>query len=396
MRHRANRNGGRGSHPGSRIHATQGMRAGIIISMDLLYQSIVQAVNLAEEEAQETIKTAYVSISSLLCHSKSLRVELKITGHPIDNDDLKKVFAQAISSAQGKNYHVLHTLPLGYRIDADDGIKDPTGMYGDVLESRIHLMMAPKSSLRNLSACIEKCHLEVDHYVSSLYAAGLATLVEDELELGVGLLDIGAESTSIGIFHNNTLAFAQTIPLGGMHITTDIARAFSTPMREAERLKVLYGSALVSPADGRSSLLVPQIGEEDAGKGRQINKAELTAIIRPRVEELFEGVRDKLKNLPGSLLSGRRLVITGGGSLLPGIQELAALILEKQARIAKPLHINGLQDAYRVPGFSVCHGLLMYAKTQAYQNEGNNVYPMKPKGKNRPLMHMGKWLKENF
>lgn len=381
---------------GMGFQASKGLRSGMIVDMEQLYRSVVQAINQAEDEASETIQSVYISVSSKLCLSRCVRVDLQITGHSVDENDLRKVLAQAVSSVQKKEQSVLHTIPLGYSIDGNRGIRDPRGMYGDGLQASYHLVLGLKTPLRNLAACVDRCHLETQHFACGVYASGLATLVDDELDLGVTFLDIGAGSTSIGLFYNNCFAHVDQVPIGGAHVTSDIARCFSTPMREAERIKILHGSALVSPADGRSCVLIPQIGEEQNVKGKQINKSELTAVIRPRVEELLEVVRDKLKATSAHKLAGRRLVITGGGALLPGIPELAGLILNKQTRLAKPLHITGLKEEYRTPGLSTCIGLLIYARNQNFNLKTASALPANENTVGGSISKIGTWIKENF
>lgn len=382
------------NHLGHGFHASRGLRGGTIVDMESLQDAVAHAVQRAEEMAGEIIDDAYVSVSPGLCHSRTVRVDLAISGHPVDEDDIKKITQQAINAVQKNNTVVVHTIPLSYEIDGVGGIREPRGMFGDQLRAKIHLLQSPKTPLRNLSACVERSHLDVSGFVNSVYASGLATLVEDELDLGVTLIDMGAGSTSLGLFFNGKLAYVDHVPIGGGHVTSDIARCFSTPLIQAERLKTLYGSALVSPADGRESIIVPQIGDEAQSKGCQITKAELTQVIRPRIEEIFENVKANMMKSPAHKFAGRRLVLTGGASQLSGVPELASLILNKQARIAKPLFTNGLPEAARVPGFSNCMGLLLYGQEQL------GPYAMlasrRQDNSKKSFGRLGLWLKENF
>ena len=381
-------------HIGHGFNASRGLRGGMIVDMEALQEAVAHAVQRAEEMAGEIINEAYVSVSPGLCHSKTVRVDLPISGHAVDEDDVKKIIQQAITAVQKNHTIVVHTIPLSYEIDGVSGVRDPRGMFGEQLRAKIHLLQSPKTPLRNLSACVERSHLDVSGFVNSVYASGLATLVDDELDLGVTLIDMGAGSTSMGLFFNGKLAHVDHVPIGGGHVTSDIARCFSTPLIQAERLKTLHGSALVSPADGRESILVQQIGDESSSKGHQITKSELTQVIRPRIEELFEKVKDILLKQPGHKFVGRRLVLTGGASQLPGVPELASLILDKQARVAKPLSTKGLEETARVPGFSSCLGLLLYGQKQlgpyAMLASRREAEPKTSFGR------LGLWFKENF
>lgn len=376
--------------------ATRGIRSGTIIDMESLQNAVAQAVHQAEEQADETIEDVYVSISPALCVSKTIKVELDIQGHCVDDADIRKIVQQAVASIKSPNHLVIHTIPINYEIDTVQGIRDPRGMFGDDLKAKIHMLFASKTPLRNLTACVERCRLEVASYVASVYASGLACLVEDELDLGVTLIDLGAGTTSIGVFHNGKLAYVDYIPIGGAHVTSDIARCLSTPLHQAERIKTLYGTTMISPSDGRETIAVPQIGEADVTKNiQQVAKSELTQIIRPRVEEIFEKVKAKIAAHPSSRLAGRRVVLTGGGSLLSGVAEFAGMILEKQTRLGRPLHQQGVPDNARVPSFSTCSGLLTYGQQQkgplamlAAKRENDN--------ESTSLGRLSQWWKENF
>ncbi len=375
------------------FYASRGLKGGTIVDMEALQDAVAHAVHGAENMADEVIEEVFVSISPALCQSKTVQVGLPISSHPVDDDDIKKIIQQAVGSVQKEQAVVIHNIPMNYDIDGVSGIRDPRGMFGDMLRAKIHLMQCSKAPLRNLTACVERSHLDVAGFVSSVYASGLSTLVEDELDLGVTLVDMGAGSTTIGLFYNGKLAHVDVVSMGGAHVTSDIARAFSTPLIQAERLKTLHGTALIAPADARESVLVPQIGDEDSSKGHQITKAELTEVIRPRVEEVFEKVKAKIEVSPFHKYVGRRLVLTGGASLLSGVPELAALILDKQMRLAKPLHLSGLSQVARVPSFSACAGLMIYGQKQ------KGPYAMlasKRGASNSPFGRIGGWLRENI
>ncbi|NCP62239.1 MAG: cell division protein FtsA [Alphaproteobacteria bacterium] len=375
---------------------SKGLRGGMIIDMEALQDAVAHAVHGAEEMAGETIEEVYVSISPALCQSKSVRVDLSISAHPVDDDDIKKIIQQAVASVQKTQAVVIHNIPLNYDIDGVGGIRDPRGMFGELLKAKLHLMLCPRTPLRNLSACVERSHLDVSGFVSSVYASGMATLVDDELDLGVTLIDMGAGSSSIGLFFNGKLAHVDYVPLGGSHVTSDIARCFSTPLIQAERLKTLHGSALLSPLDGRESVVVPQIGDEASAKGLQVTKAELTEVIRPRVEEILDQLKAKIEQNPAHKYVGKRLVLTGGASLLSGVPEIAGLILDKQTRLARPLHISGLGENARRSDFVTCAGLLTYGQRQ------RGPYAMRAARREASASgtsrfgKVGGWFKENF
>jgi cell division protein FtsA len=374
-------------------HASRGIRAGTIIDMESLQTAVAHAVHQAEEMADVTLEEVFVTVSPSICASKTVKVELPISGHAVDENDIKKIVQQAVQSLHSSSHVVIHTIPITYEIDEIAGIRDPRGMFGELLKAKIHMLFANKTPLRNLTACVERAHLDVTNFVTSIYASGLATLVEDELDLGVTLIDMGAGTSSVGIFYNGKLAQIDHVSLGGAHVTSDIARCLSTPLINAERIKTLYGTTMVSPSDSREMIPVPQIGEDETSKGSQIAKYELTQIIRPRVEEIFETIKQKLIQHPAYKMAGRRLVLTGGASLLPGMTEIAGLVLDKQTRLGKPLYLKGTTEGTRSPAFASCAGLLIYGQRQ------KSPYAMLTRKKEAPANSFGRigmWLKENF
>ena len=268
-------------------------------------------------------------------------------------------------------------------------------MYGDRLSVNVHVVTAAAGPLRNLSACAERSHLRFQSCVVSPYASGLACLVEDEMDLGVTCVDMGGGTTSVSVFFAGNPAYTDILPIGGNHVTNDIARGLSTPTNYAERMKTLYGCALPSPIDDRSVIDVPQVGEFEQETANHIPRSALTGIIQPRLEETFEMVRDSLKDAGFDKISGRRVVLTGGASQLQGAGELAARVLNKQVRLGKPLRMSGLAEATGGPAFSTCAGLLRYGAngSDEIMEEGVMEEELQPQGQ---MAKIGRWLRENF
>jgi cell division protein FtsA len=203
--------------------------------------------------------------------------------------------------------------------------------------------------------------MAVDGVVISPLAAGLAVLADDERELGATVIDMGGGTTTIGVFAEGELVFCDSIPIGGIHVTNDIARGLTTPTAHAERMKTLYGHATATASDRQELIDVPQVGENDPGSFAQVPRSLLMGIIQPRLEEVFEMVRARLEHAGFDKVGGRRVVLTGGASQMPGTRELAQLILDKQVRLGRPVALPGLPDAALSPAFSVAMGLLIYA-----------------------------------
>jgi cell division protein FtsA len=264
-------------------------------------------------------------------------------------------------------------------------------MIGEHLGVNMHVVTAASASVRNHTVAIGRAHLEVDALVISPYAAGLSCLVEDEMDLGVTVIDMGGGTTTIAVFFGGNLIFADSVPVGGIHVTNDIARGLSTPVAHAERLKVLFGSAIRATVDDRQTIAVPAIGEEEDGHVNHVPKSMLVSIIAPRVEETFEMVRDRLEASGSDKLAGRRVVLTGGACQLHGVRELAGTILDKQARLGRPSRIAGLAESTHGPAFSTAAGLLHFAMSERAERE--RPVRAQPKGVIGKMTH---WLRENF
>jgi cell division protein FtsA len=233
-------------------------------------------------------------------------------------------------------------------------------MFGEELTVEVHAVLAEPAAVRNLSLCLERCHLAIEDHVAGSYAAARSVLADDELKLGVTLIDMGGAVTSIAGFRDGQLVFSDVVPLGGQHITNDIARGLSTTIAHAERMKTLWGSALASVVDEREMVAVPLIGERGVDTVHHVPKSMLTGIIRPRLEETFDMIRERIERAQLSSLAGSRVVLTGGASQLTGVRETASQWLGKQVRLGTPLPALGLPDVARAAGFAVAAGLLVY------------------------------------
>ena len=258
-----------------------------------------------------------------------------------------------------------------------------------------HLVSATQGPIRNLSTVVHRCHLDIESRVVSAYASGLACLVEDEKELGVTCIDMGGGTTTLAVFQGGHLVHTDTIPVGGVHVTNDIARGLSTPLVHAERMKTLYGSALPSPSDDREILKVPLVGEDEDGATNQVPRSMLVQIIQPRLEETFELVRSHLEAGGFDKLAGRRVVLTGGAATMQGVRDLAGMVLDKQVRIGRPVGIQGLPEATAGPAFSTCAGLLRYAVMHQAEAPAKAARTTDSAG-NGPFGRLGSWLRKNF
>lgn len=374
--------------------SSRGLRGGTVIDPEATEAAIRGAVDVAERMAGETVKQVFVNLSCGDPVSHTVGVEVSISGREIEDADLQHVLRQGMARIESGEREVVHAIPGSFTIDGTGGVREPRGMAGSRLGVDMHVVTATIGPLRNVQICVERAMLELEGLVLSGYAAGLSSLVDDERNLGVTLLDMGGGTTSIVVFVEGNLVFADVVPLGGQHVTNDIARGLATPTAQAERMKTLFGNAVPSPADERDMIDVPRVGESDLAVANHVPRSVLTGIIQPRLEETLEMVRDRLEFSGTARVSGRRLVLTGGASQLQGVGELASRVLDKQVRIGRPMAIHGLAEATGGAAFAACAGLLVYGAhgyAEPFQSLDEPAYDSR-----RGLARIGRWLKRNF
>ena len=370
----------------------RGMRNGNIVDMDAVEHSIRTAVESAEQLAGENVSNVTVCVSGGVPDSKLISFDISISGHEIGDADLKRALDPTwLHAQQSADRQVIHTLPVGYSIDGNRGVRDPRGMFGEKLGVNMHIMTAAAGAMRNLESCIHRCHLEIESFVIAPYAAGLSCLVPDEKNLGAICIDMGGGTTTVSVFFDGEVLFVDSIPVGGAHVTNDIARGLAIHLVDAERMKALYGSANPSPSDDQELIKVQLVGEEQ-GETSQVARSMLVGIIRPRLEEIFELVRDKLDETGFNKIAGRRVVLTGGASQLTGVADLASAMLDKQVRLGRPVNIEGLAESVNGPAFSVCAGLIDFALSDQVEAVTPSARSMEvPSGR---FGRLGQWLRE--
>lgn len=391
---------GEGPSPHLRIigighQPARGIRSGAIIDMERAESAIRAAVAAAERMADVTVQDVIINVSAGLPQSQSFRVEAHLGGREVQASDIQRLITLGRMEAERPGRGTLHANPLGYCIDGTTRIRDPRGMVADRFSANLHAITVQEGVLQNLQLCVERCHLSVVARVFSPYASGLSVLVPDEVELGAIVIDMGAGTSSIAIFQDGGLVFGDTVPLGGAHITADIARGLSTPLTEAERMKTLYGSALVSPQDDRDMIAVPQVGEEDPDSATDVPRSMVTGIIRPRVEEIFELVHDRIAASGIENVSNRRVVLTGGASQLSGAREIAQRLLSKQVRLGRPIRVAGLAESVANGSFATVCGLLIHAQNSPRDLSMNGDLSPVESGR-APWQRFSQWLKENL
>lgn len=376
--------------------ASRGMRNGAVVDLEAAEASIRAAVSAAEQMAGTTVQGVIVNVSGGHPMSRTIGVEVSIAGQQISDHDMRRALGQTrLDDDAHDERAVIHSIPVGFSIDGSRGIRDPRGMYGERLGVNMHVITAGSSAVMNLAACVARCHLEIDAMVVAPYASGLAALVEDEMDLGATVIDMGGGTTSVAVFFDGNVVYTDNVPVGGGHVTNDIARGLSTPLVQAERIKTLFGSATAGPADDREIIEVPLVGEEEPSAAAQVARSLLVGIIHPRLEETLELVRGRLEASGFDKIAGRRVVLTGGACQLPGVRELAAQILDKQVRIGRPLRVGGLAEATSGPAFATCAGLVGFADRREADTHAAFMGPQPERGFGL-FGRIGEWFRAAF
>lgn len=347
-------------------YASKGMRRGVIVDMDRTENAIREAVTQAEEMADVQIDSVYVGLGGVHLRSHMTDGLVVLNNQEITDADIQKVIEVARAKQIEGDRKIIHAHAAKYLLDNQSDIRDPRGMTGSRLESEVHIISAAKTAVRNVTRCVERCQLDVVDLVVQPYASALSCLVQDERDLGVCLVDIGGGTSEIAIYADGALLYVAVVPIGGHHITSDIARGLSTPISHAERIKTLYGSAMASLVSGDEMIDVPQVGGEE-GEGQQVSRGVLAGIIQPRCEEMLEMIREKIEQSGFESVIGRRVVLTGGSSQLGGMRQLTETVLDKTVRLARPGGIEGLTDLSGGPQFSCATGLLIHAVREKAQ-----------------------------
>lgn len=380
--------------------SAHGIKGGAVADMERAEHAIRRAVDAAERMAGAQIASVIVSMAGGRLGSEHFNAEVDLPEPAVAEGDIRRVLDAASTFAVGDDRVVLHALPVSYAIDGVPGIAEPRGMLGRRLGVDLHVITADASAVRNLLLCVERCHLGVEAMVAAPYAAALSALADDESELGTVLIDFGAGTTTVAVVVNGHCVHVDGVAVGGQHITNDVARGLSTRLADAERLKSLHGGLITVSADEREMLTVPAISEDQRDLPRTVPKSRLLQIIRPRVEEIVELIRDRLVASGHAADSGRRIVLTGGAAQLTGHAELVGQILGPQVgslvRVGRPLGISRLPEAVRGASFAVAAGLLVYPQVAGLEHFEARRRRISQAGSDGYFSRVGHWLREAF
>jgi cell division protein FtsA len=372
-------------------HPSRGMKRGVVVNIESTVQSIQRAVEEAELMAGCQIHSVYAGIAGSHIASFNSHGIVAIKDKEVGQGDVERVLEAARALAIPADQKLLHILPQEFIIDKQDGIREPIGMSGVRLEAKVHIVTGAVSAAQNIVKCVRRCGLEVDDIILEQLASSLATLTEDEKELGVCMIDIGGGTTDISVFTEGAIRHTAVIPIAGDQVTNDIAIALRTPTQYAEDIKQKYGCALTQLARRDDELEVPSVGDRPP---RKLSRQMLAEVIEPRIEELYGLVQAELRRSGFEDVLGSGIVLTGGSSKMEGMVDLAEEVFHMPVRLGLPQYIGGLKGVVQNPIFSTGVGLVLYG---ARSRQGKGLVP-------RPSMSgvkgvwgkMRSWFEGNF
>jgi len=336
----------------------QGLKKGSITNIELASRSIKTAVEDAKRVSGSNINTAIVSISGAYTKSLNSNGIVNIQSKEISFEEIKRVMHTSLYNANIPNeYEVLHALPFNFKVDDQDYIEDPLGMNASRLEVETHIITTQKSNLNNLKKAVRGAGVEVENVVLNSYASAIATLNEDERELGAAVIDMGGNTSNIAIHSGNSIRYNEFLGVGSNHVTSDLSMALHTPLNVADKVKLTYGS-LLTPSNDLIEL--PIIGDENST--HEVSLEVVHNVIFARVEETLMILAQFIENSGLKEQIGAGIVLTGGFSKMDGIRDLAiATFGSVPVRLAKPIEMNGLFDSLRGPEYASAVGLVMYS-----------------------------------
>lgn len=347
----------------------RGMDKGGVNDLNLVIQSIQRAINEAELMADCQISSVYLGISGKHISCQNENGMVPINDKEVIQEDVDNVIHTARSVPISAERRMLHVLPQEYSIDCQDGIKSPIGMSGVRMEAKVHIITCANDMAKNIVKCVERCNLKVDQLIFSALASSYSVVTEDEKELGICVVDIGAGTMDISVFTGGALRHTAVIPVAGNQVTSDIGKIFRTPLSHAEEIKVQYACALRELVSMEENIEVPSVGGRPA---RSMSRHTLAEVVEPRYHELFELIQEELREsgLEDQIAAG--YVLTGGTSKMEGVVEFGEEVFQMPVRVAVPQDVSGLKEYVNDPTYSTVVGLLHYGMQASEQNNNES------------------------
>jgi len=379
---------------GAATTRSRGVRFGEVSAMQETERAVRTVIQAAQKMANLRVDHVIACFSGAKPRSYGLNGQLDLHDTVVSEDDVSQVLAACDVPDFGDDREVLHAHPVNFALDHRSGLSDPRGQIGNRLAADLHMLTVDAHVVGNLLHCIKRCDLEVAGLASSAYVAGISSLVEDEQELGAACIDLGGGATGLSIFMKKHMIYSDSVRMGGDSITADIWQGLQVPMATAERIKTFYGGVVATGMDDRDMIEVGGDTGDWEHDRRTVSRAELIGIMRPRVEEILEEMRARLDAAGFEHLPSQQIVLTGGGSQIPGLESLATKILGQQVRLGRPMRVQGLPQAATGPAFAASVGLCLHAaKPQDewwdFEIPAEN-YPA------RSLKRAVKWFKDNW
>jgi cell division protein FtsA len=379
---------------GAATTRSRGVRFGEIDAMQETERAIRTAVQAAQKMAQVRVDHVIACLAGARPRSYGLDGEVGIEGSFVSEADVGRVLAACEVPDYGEDREVMHAQPINFALDHRSGLADPRGQIGHKLTTDMHLLTVDAAAVQNILYCIKRCDLELAGVASSAYAAGISSLVEDEQELGSACIDLGGGSTGISVFINKHMIYADSVRMGGDHVTSDISMGLQVPTATAERIKTFYGGVFATGMDDREMIEIGGDTGDWEHDRRTVSRAELIGIMRPRVEEILEEVRSRLDAAGFEHLPSQQIVLTGGASQIPGLDGLASKILGQQVRLGRPLRVQGLPQAATGPAFASAVGLCLFAANP--QDEWWDFDIPAERYPARSLKRAVRWFRDNW
>ncbi|MGR3270426.1 cell division protein FtsA [Thalassococcus profundi] len=379
---------------GAATTRSRGVHFGEIDAMGETERASRTAVQAAQKMAQVRVDHVIACFSGAEPRSYGLEGKVDIADTMVSEQDIARVLSACDVPDFSPGREVLHAQPVNFALDHRSGLADPRGQIGQTLSTDMHMLTVDAMAIQNLAHCVKRCDLELAGIASSAYASGISSLVEDEQELGAACIDLGGGATGVSIFMKKHMIYADSVRMGGDHVTGDISMGLSVPMATAERIKTFYGGVVATGMDDREMIEIGGDTGDWHHDRRTVSRAELIGIMRPRVEEILEEVRARLDVAGFEHLPSQQIVLTGGGSQIPGLDGLASKILGQQVRLGRPLRVHGLPQAATGPGFASAVGLCLFAAHP--QDEWWDFEIPVERYAGRSIMKAVKWFRDNW
>ena len=373
---------------------SRGVKFGEIENINETERAIRTVVQASQKMAGQRVDHVIASFSGARPRSYGLEGRTSLSDGFVTDESISSAISSVDIPDIGIGREIIHAQPINFSIDNRSGFTDPRGQAGNSLSVDMHMLTVRSIAIENLLYCLQRCDLEVAGVVSSAYGSGMSSLVEDEQELGAACIDLGGGSTGLSIFLKKHMIYSDSIRLGGDHITNDISQGFHIDFSIAERIKTFYGGVLATGMDDKDVVDLRSNTGDWEHDSRSVSRTDIIGIVRPRVEEILEEVKERLDLAGFDYLPSQRIVLTGGGSQLAGLDGLASKILGQQVRLGKPLRIQGLPQSVTGSAFASCVGAALFATSP--QDEWWDFDAPIPGYPAKSIKRVTKWFKENW